>query len=209
MIDILTEGGGLLGERDYTLMVDNSETMGKKYQDQDLWFLLENATLAIANRCEEYDFNGLSLYLYNDKFTKLNHVNAHSIAHAFEINKPSNSPYLAPPLQDAISNYFQQRSLGFAKPNGETIIVILGTIPLDVNKVEEILVKASHEISHDEELAVLFIQVGSDKKLTELLQKWDDQLLELGAKFDICDTVKITDIQPETLSELLLKAIID
>jgi hypothetical protein len=209
MIDILTEGGGLLGERDYTLIIDQSEAMGQKDEGKDLWLFLENATLAIANKCEEYDFNGLSLYFYNETFSKFNHVNGHQIAHSFQTNKPVGSPKLAAPLQEAIDDYFQRRSLGFSKVNGETIITILGSIPLDAKQVEEILIKAANQISHDEELAILFIQVVPDKNLSELLEKWDDKLLELGAKFDICDTIKIEEIKPEIVAELLLKAIID
>ncbi len=209
MVDILTEGGGLLGHRDYTLIIENSKVMAEKSGGQNLWSLIEDATLAIANKCEEYDFDGLSLYLYADKFTKFKHINAHQIAHIFDTNLPQKNSQLAPVLQAAIDDYFERRTLGFAKSNGETLIVILGSMPVAPKAVEDIIINAANQISHDEELAILFIQVGSDKLLRELLIRWDDDLQSLGAKFDICDVKQIEQVKHNLLEELLLEAIID
>ena len=209
MVDLLTEGGVLLGDRDYTLIIDNSKVMAEKSEGQSLWSLIENATLVIANKCEEYDFDGLSLYLYADKFSKFKHINAHQIAHIFQTNLPESNSQLAPVLQAAIDDYFQRRTLGFAKSNGETFIVILGSRPVSPKAVEDIIINAANQISHDEELAILFIQVGLDKQLRELLIKWDDDLQSLGAKFDICDAIQIEQVKPNILEELLLEAIID
>lgn len=209
MVDILTEGGGLLGDRDYTLILDNSEFMAQTSEDGDFWSLSENATLAIANKCEEYDFNGLSFYLYGDKFSKFEHIKAHEIAHIFDRNKPQGKANLAPVLETAINDYFQRRLLGYAKSNGETLIVILASLPESPQQVEKLLINAANQIQQDEELAILFVQVGFNQQLKELLTKWDQNLIDLGAKFDICDRIQLEEIQPNLLAELLLKAIID
>ena len=207
MIDILTEGGVLLGDRDYTMIVDNSELMAKNNEDQNLWLMIENATLAIANKCEAYDLNGISIYLYADTFSIFKHVNAHQIAHIFQTNLPKGKSQLAPVLKAAIEDYFQRRTLGFSKSNGETFIVILASRPDSPEAVEDIIINAANQISHDEELAILFIQVGLDEKLRELLIKWDSNLQANGAKFDICDSIQIEQIKPNVLEELLLEAI--
>jgi len=61
----------------------------------------------------------------------------------------------------------------------------------------------------DEELAISFIQVGSDAQATRFLKVLDDELQGAGAKFDICDTVTMEDMEDLSLSEVLLNAITD
>jgi hypothetical protein len=209
MVDILTEGGSLLGDRDYTLILDNSQVMIPNSDNHNLWSIIENATLAIANKCEEYDFDGLSLYLYGEKFSKFEHIKAHQIAHIFDTNQPSGKANLAIVLEEALNNYFQRRTLGYGKSNGETFIVILGSFPESPQEVEKVIINAANQISQDEQLAILFIQIGFNQQLTELLTKWDHDLIKLGAKFDICDFILLEEVKPDILAELLLKAIID
>ena len=60
----------------------------------------------------------------------------------------------------------------------------------------------------DEELAISFIQVGN-RQATKFLKVLDDELQGAGAKFDICDTITIDDMEDLSLSEVLLNAIND
>ena len=73
----------------------------------------------------------------------------------------------------------------------------------------EVIVNASRQMERDEELAISFVQIGSDPQATKFLQALDDQLESVGAKFDICDTVTFADIEDMSLSEVLLNAITD
>ena len=61
----------------------------------------------------------------------------------------------------------------------------------------------------DEELALSFIQVGNDSGATKFLKALDNQLQEVGAKFDICDTLTIEEMSDMTLAEVLMNAIAD
>jgi hypothetical protein len=73
----------------------------------------------------------------------------------------------------------------------------------------EVIINASRKIERDEELAISFIQVGTDATATQFLKALDDQLQGAGAKFDIVDTVTFEDMEDMTLTEVLLKAIVD
>ncbi|GEM_PF-3616054 len=59
------------------------------------------------------------------------------------------------------------------------------------------------------ELRISLIQVGSDPKVAKFLKAVDEQLESVGAKFDICDIVQLTDFAGKTLSDVLLSTIID
>jgi hypothetical protein len=72
-----------------------------------------------------------------------------------------------------------------------------------------LIIKASRMIDRDEEMALSFIQVGTDPQAQWFLKALDDELEGVGAKFDIVDTVTLDDMEDMTLSEVLLNAIID
>ena len=73
----------------------------------------------------------------------------------------------------------------------------------------KVIIEASRRMDRDEELAISFIQVGTDSQPTKFLKILDDELQGAGAKFDICDTITIDDMEDYSLSEVLLNAIND
>jgi hypothetical protein len=112
-------------------------------------------------------------------------------------------------LQDAFESYFQRKAKGETKPNGETILVITDGEPDDRRSVIQAIINASRRLDRDEELAVSFIQVGNDASAREFLKALDDQLVQVGAKFDIVDTITMDEIGDMSLADVLLNAIED
>jgi hypothetical protein len=64
-------------------------------------------------------------------------------------------------------------------------------------------------MERDEELGISIIQVGSDAQASKFLKALDDQLQGVGAKFDICDTVTLDDMEDMSLADILTNAITD
>jgi hypothetical protein len=64
-------------------------------------------------------------------------------------------------------------------------------------------------MEQDLELAISFIQVGSDAGASAFLRALDEQLQGVGAKFDICDTITMDDMADTPLIEVLLRAVED
>ncbi|WP_017662588.1 hypothetical protein [Baaleninema simplex] len=210
-MDILTDGGDLLQDRDYTIAIDRSATMTQTDSNSGLTLqaILQDATLAFVTQCEQFDFDGITLYFYSDTFDRFDRVTSTEVAKRFRDYPPSGRSYLAKPLRDAIDLYFNRRRLGLAKPNGETIFVLTGSIPQDIAEVRKTIIAASNQITSDEELAIEIVQIGDDPRLRELLLNLDNDLQKMGAAFDICDTVTLDQIDRETLSEVLIAAIVD
>ena len=73
----------------------------------------------------------------------------------------------------------------------------------------KVIIETSRRIDKDEELGISFIQVGTDPQATRFLKLLDDELQSAGAKFDICDTVTMEDMEDMTLTDVLLSAITD
>ncbi|HEY9601474.1 MAG TPA: VWA domain-containing protein [Allocoleopsis sp.] len=201
----------MLNNRDYTLIVDRSASMSTLDQPEGVsrWTLLQESTLALARKCEELDSDGITLYLFSNHFNRYDRVTSSQVEQIFQENEPQGGTNLTSVLQDALNHYFQRKVAGQTKVNGETIIVVTDGEPDDRMGVADAIVNASRSIERDEELAILFIQVGSDPKVTKALKSLDEQLVGIGAKFDLVDTITFDDMEDMTLTDVLLNAIVD
>jgi uncharacterized protein with von Willebrand factor type A (vWA) domain len=201
----------MLEQRDYTLIIDKSGSMSSRDQlgGKSRWDVMQESTLALASKCEEFDPDGITLYLFSGRFRRYDNVTASKVVQVFQENEPSGRTDLASVLQDAINNYFQRKAARQTKPNGETILVVTDGEPDDRKAVMKVIIEASRHMDRDEELAISFVQVGTDAQATKFLKILDDELQSAGAKFDIVDTVTIDDMEDMTLTEVLLNAITD
>ncbi|MUG92865.1 VWA domain-containing protein [Scytonema sp. UIC 10036] len=197
--------------RDYTLIIDKSGSMSTPDQSggRSRWDIVQESTLALARKCEQLDPDGITVYVFSGRFQRYDKVTSSKVTQIFQENEPTGRTNLASVLEDAINNYFQRKATGHSQLEGETILVMTDGEPDDCKAVMETLVKASRQIERDEELAISMIQVGSDPQATKFLKILDNQLQEEGAKFDICDTVTLDDLEDMSLTDVLLNAIHD
>lgn len=198
-------------DRDYTLIIDKSGSMSTPDQQggRSRWEIAQESTLALARKCEQFDPDGITVYVFSGRFKRYDDVTASKVTQIFQENDPMGTTNLASVLQDATNSYFQRKAAGQTKPAGETILVVTDGEPDDRRAVMEVIVSASRRMERDEELAISMIQVGADPQATKFLNALDDQLQGVGAKFDICDAITLDDMEDLSLSEVLLNAIND
>jgi len=198
-------------DRDYTLIIDKSGSMSTPDQvgGRSRWDAAQESTLALARKCEQFDPDGITGYLFSSRFKRYENVTSSKVAQLFQENDPAGTTNLAGVLLNATDNYFQRKAAGETKPGGETIIVVTDGEPDDRKGVMKVIIEASRQMDRDEELAISLIQVGTDATASRFLKALDDDLQGAGAKFDICDTITIDDMADMTLAEVLLNAIND
>jgi vWA found in TerF C terminus len=201
----------MLENRDYTLIIDKSGSMATKDKAGGLsrWQIMQESTLALASKCEELDPDGITVYLFSGKFKRYDNVTAAKVTNIFQENDPSGRTDLAAVLGDAFSNFFQRKAQGQVPANGEIILVVTDGEPDDRKAVMQAIMGATQKLDRDEELAISFIQVGTDDAASKFLKILDDDLGRAGAKFDIVDTITMDDMEDLTLREVLLNAISD
>jgi uncharacterized protein with von Willebrand factor type A (vWA) domain len=201
----------MLQDRDYTLIIDKSGSMSTRDQQggKSRWVVMQESALALAHKCEEFDPDGLTVYIFSGKFKRYENITAEKVGKIFKENEPSGRTDLASVLQAALTDYLDRKKAGKTKLNGETILVVTDGEPDDRKAVMRIIVETTLKLDRDEELAISFIQVGNDQEATQFLKLLDDQLQGAGAKFDIVDTITIDDMEDLTLTEVLLNAITD
>ena len=201
----------LVEDRDYTLIIDKSGSMsiGDQVGGKSRWVAAQESTLALAKKCEQFDPDGITVYLFSGRFRRYDNVTSDKVTTIYEQNEPMGKTELASVLFDAVNNYIERKLAGEAKPNGETIVVITDGEPDDCKAVMRVIIEVSQQLDRDEELGISLIQVGKDAKATKYLKALDDQLESAGAKFDIVDTITIDEMENVPLAEVLLKAITD
>ncbi|AFY52936.1 uncharacterized protein with a von Willebrand factor type A (vWA) domain [Rivularia sp. PCC 7116] len=201
----------MIQERDYTLIIDKSGSMSTPDQagGKSRWQIMQESTLALARKCEQFDPDGMTVYLFSGRFKRFDDVTSDRVAQIFMENDPAGTTNLAGVLKDATDSYFKRKAAGETKPNGETILVVTDGEPDDRKAVFEVIVNASRQMEKDEELGISIVQVGTDAQATKFLKALDDQMESIGAKFDICDTVTFDDMEDMSLAEILTNAITD
>lgn len=201
----------MLQNRDYTLILDKSGSMSTPDQrgGRTRWLEAQESTLALARKCEEFDPDGITVYVFSGRFKRYDNVTSAKVEQIFQENEPAGRTDLAGVLNDALNDYFKRKAAGQTKPSGETILAITDGEPDDRKAVMKVIIEASRRIDKDEELAISFIQIGSDRTATQFLKALDDDLQSAGAKFDIVDTLTIDQMEDMTLTEVLINAITD
>ncbi|MEA5577162.1 VWA domain-containing protein [Anabaena sp. UHCC 0451] len=201
----------MMSDRDYTLIIDKSGSMSTPDQagGRSRWEIAQESTLALARKAEQFDPDGITVYVFSGRFKRYENVTSAKVAQIFQENDPAGTTNLAGVLQDALNNYFQRKASGQTKPNGETILVVTDGEPDDRKAVFEVIINATRQMERDEELGISMIQVGSDAQATKFLKALDDQLQGVGAKFDICDTITLDDLEDMSLADVLMNAIAD
>jgi Mg-chelatase subunit ChlD len=201
----------MMSDRDYTLIIDKSGSMSTPDQagGKSRWDTAQESTLALARKCEQFDPDGITVYVFSGRFKRYENVTSAKVAQIFQENDPAGTTNLASVLQDALNNYFRRKAAGQAKANGETILVITDGEPDDRKAVFEVIIQATRQMERDEELGISIIQVGSDAQAKKFLTALDDQLQSVGAKFDICDTITLDDLEDMSLADVLMNAITD
>ncbi|MBN3911038.1 MAG: VWA domain-containing protein [Nostoc sp. NMS1] len=201
----------MLENRDYTLIIDKSASMSTpdKKNGTSRWLALQESTFALATKCEEFDPDGITIYLFAKEFQRYDHVTSAKVKQIFTENIPGDTTNLAGVLQDAINNYFQRKANSQTKPAGEVILVVTDGTQGDRQAVYEIIINATQRLDNPQELRISLIQVGADTKATKFLNALDVGLQSVGAKFDICDTITLEELEEMSLTDVLIKAITD
>ena len=182
LIHHLAKKSTMLDKRDYTLIIDKSGSMSNidRGTTKSRWEIVKESTLALARKCDQLDPDGITVYLFSGKFKRFDNVSAAKVEQIFQENDPMGGTNLTSVLQDAINQFFQRKKASQSKV-GETILVITDGEPDDRRSVFEIIIEATRRLSSDEELAISFIQVGSDTSATDFLKSLDDKLQSIGA----------------------------
>lgn len=207
----------LLQHRDYTLIIAKTsrEDTDKPPKFAERWIAAHDAVLALAQKCEEHDPDGITLYVSCQSsqetcnFEKYERVTSDQLPQLLQDHYPPHQINLRQVLQSALADYFARKTAGTTKANGEIIVVVLDGEPADRMAVAKDIKQATHQMDVNEELGIGFVQIGEDLLAQGFLTALDDHLEQVGAKFDIVNTRLLDTIELHSLTEFLLSTLYD
>lgn len=189
--------------RDYILAVDASSSMNLKLPNgQTRWQSVAEAAFGLALAIEKLDPDGIQVYTFASKVQDFGDATAQTVADLFAQTTPFGSTNLAGLLNTILLQKWQPEV-------PTTLLVVTDGQPDDKAAAAQAIVAATKKMSADEQLAISFVQVGDDPGASNFLQFLDDELQNLGAKFDVVDTFPASSFGDRPIEELLLAAIKD
>ncbi len=197
-----------LSNFDFTIVIDRSGSMGYAYKvaNRSRYDFLKESIVSFSNKLSKLDKDGFDMYIFSSKFQRFEGINStEKVLELFESKDPNGSTDLTSVLEDFFKHFNATKS---EKPH--MCVVFTDGEPDDKNSVAKSIVAQTKKLSSDEQLTLLFIQIGNDASATKFLKGLDDELTKHGAKFDIVDVKTIEDSgNYDDLSDLLLESIID
>lgn len=200
--------------RDYSIVLDKSGSMENPASNgKSRWEVAQESIQALANKVAKLDPDGIDVYVFSSRFRYYQNTTPETVARIFQENEPMGSTDLYSVLKAATDNFLDEKRSGGVKGSGETIFVLTDGEPDDRGSVMRLIVEVTRQMEKlgcaDEELAIQFIQVGSDSTATRFLKALDDELVGAGAKFDIVNTMTHDEMGDRTIAEILEEAISD
>jgi len=207
----------LLKDRDYTFIVAKSARLAVEQLPiiTERWLSAQGAIFALAKQCEEWDSDGITLYINPASagnpqlFKRFDRVLSQHLNQIFTENIPLDSLNLSAVLKIALDDYFERKATEQTKANGEIVIVVTDGEPEDRRAIVKTIAAATKRMERDEELGIGFIQVGDDALGMGFLTALDDDMQSAGAMFDIVHTRTLKEIEASSLAVFLAETITD
>jgi|UniRef100_A0A7S4FEE0 hypothetical protein len=190
--------------REYIVIIDRSYSMQSMVWTGDepvptRWSQALDAVKAISPVACNGDPNGITMYFFSDEFTKHTKVTSAGLCHHyFGKYSPLGGTELTPVLEDIFNEHFS----GTRKPT--TVLVVHDGEPASPESVKATLRDAANKVSSATELLISFIQVGGDKGAAAFL---DDLDCNLGARFDIVDTMSVNKMKTTDMAAWVSKTL--
>ena len=205
----------LLKNRDYSIILAKTAPSVTNTPPgyANRWSAAHTAILQLAQLCETFDPDGISLYVScrdaAQGFQSYRHVLSAQLAEVLDRHFPPDHLNLLEGLTMVLDRYFAQKAAQATKSNGAMILVLIDGEPQDRIAISRLIVHTTQKLDRDQELGIGFVQLGDDLIARGFLHALDENLQAAGAKFDIVHTSVIADIQPQCLVEFLHDVIRD
>ncbi len=197
--------------RNYDVLVFIDASNSMKVGDCDdgrstRWQWCQEQTIALRNALAKPMNGHLKMVAFSDKFTVYPNVEMDSIPSFFAEHKPSGSTDITRAIKSQLNQYFASRK---ADKNTRPLLIAMITdgLPDRPQSLSNAIVQATQQMDDPKEIAITFLQVGTDVKATRYLQELDECLISRNARYDIV-TTKTYDQLSGGLADALLQSVI-
>ena len=202
-----------LSTHDIVIMQDRSSSMGEKdyfpmCSDKiSKWKWCMSQSMDLTRQTMRLPKFGFTLVVFSSQYDVFENVRLQQMPSI--IANARNGIFigtkLAAPMHDQLSQYFQRRATGKARPL--VIAVITDGKPQDDHDLRDVIIQATQQMKNPGEIKIRFLQIGNDEEGRKKLYKLDQKLVSHGARFDIVSVEPFMQLANEGLPRALLRAI--
>jgi len=194
-----------IAKYDIVMVIDISESMNFELAEgqESKWQWCKKFVSSFASKIIP-SLNGrdITIVPFNRSYS-INHERTPTqVLNFFESTQPRDCTDLGSPLQDVLKRFV---SLDIQRPL--LVMVLTDGQPNTGPKVEDVLIDASKHLKSENDVRILFLEVGEDLASNAYLRYLDDCLTSDGAKYDLVDVSEFKDLKNTTLVDAVQKAI--
>lgn len=185
------------------MVIDASGSMSTDdVKGRSRWAYMQETAESFARDLNKIDSDGLGLVVFSGaSIDSFDGVTPDKLTEVFRNRSPRGGTPLAEALQAALK-------LAGKSDKKDFIMVFTDGVPDDQVAAAKVIVQQSNAQANDDDLTILFVQVGYDAAASAYLRNLDDNLK--GAKFDIVDAKTIDEAEKfASTADLIIEAIND
>lgn len=202
-----------LATHDIVIMQDRSSSMGEKdyfpmaQEKISKWRWCMSQSMDLTRQTTRLPRFGFTLVVFSSQYDVYQNVRLQQMPSiiANSRNGIFIGTKLAAPMHEQLTQYFQRRAMGKARPL--IIAVITDGKPQDDHELRDVIIQATQLMRNQNEIKIKFLQIGYDDEGEKKLNKLDTRLVSRGARFDIVGVEPFTQLAQEGLPRALLRAI--
>ena len=164
--------------------------------------------LMILNELVEYDDDGMiHLVTFGGKVKEYGPVDIEKIEEFYRTARPDGGTPLAEAIEIIEDDILLR--LNGAEAAHQLVVITTDGLPNDQNGVVRAISRISKHVKSSEQLAFLFVQVGTDRRATEYLVWLDDNVKKHTNGLDLIDTIHFSKVSDMSIEQLIIKAFED
>lgn len=198
---------------DVVIMQDRSSSMGEDehvmspmgWRKMSRWdWCLEQAA-SLTRQTDNIPNWKMTVVLFSGKYNVFPNVTMSQLPYIYNRQGIYVGTKLANPLAEQISQYFQRRASGRARPLA--IAVVTDGKPQDDEDLRDLIIQTTHQMRDPKEISITFLQVGNSEEGQKKLYKLDQRLVQRGAKYDIINVKPFYELVQTGLPKALVNSI--
>ncbi len=203
----------VLQTRDIAILVDKSTSM-KQEDCRDLsggvvnrWQWVRQQVSSFVHCCRQLAQKSITLVTFDSEPESFRDVSPQAVSSIFDAAQPQGNTNLAKALNLELQDYFRRKKKSPSQVRPLAIAVITDGLPDSTNLVRLAIKEATHRMTDDSEISIVFLQIGNDPKGGAFLSSLDRKLTNSGATHDIVAVRPFSEMSRLGLGRAVLAAV--
>ena len=177
-----------LKQYDITLLVDSSGSMQESLPDSGAdskWQWCVDEIFSLAQEAQRLGSGHFDLCTFSDSHQMTPNCTAEQARTVLNNVRPGGGTDLGTPVQEILDDHTGDKS---QKPF--LLVIVTDGMPRMGKKVEDVIIEAAKRVKSNQQVKILFLQIGNDTSGKVLADYLDNDLVQEGAPYDLVSSIE-------------------